>query len=88
MRQRVNTRFMQGVKTQEVFEILTSIFGMAEVCRHSADFEEAIYSAGFMRAIDNERMPSSLELIPSYRPKRDGEYHHVIVDGECYVMYF
>ena len=86
--QKVNTRFMDGHKTSEVFDILVEKFGMIEVVHSPVDFEEAIYSAGFIHAIESGLTPVSLEVIPSHLSKRNAEYHHVIIDNECYVMYF
>ena len=88
MRTEVETRFMRGYKTSEVFDLLADTFGMSAVCNNPTDFEQAIYSRGFMNAIDSGLVPVSLELIPSFKTKSSAEYHHIIVDGECYVMYF
>lgn len=84
----VSTRFMEGYKGSEMFDILAENFGMSEICSCGIDFEEAIFSRGFVNAVESGKMPILDSLTESYKMKRNEEYHHIIIDDECYVMYF
>jgi len=84
----INTRFMQGNKDNEgiVLDVLLNAYGKAAILS-DIDFDNAIYSNGFISAIENGLIPE-LNTIPSYLPKKDKEYHHIIINDECFIMYF
>ena len=86
------TRFMNGNidLDGDIFDILVENHGMKEVCFSSFDTENAIYSDGFILAIKEGKIPM-LELHPtdSHRYYNElEEYHHVIINDECYNVYF
>jgi hypothetical protein len=87
--QKINTRFMQGNKTEEVFDLLADYYGMAEVCNNEIDFCECIYSDGFIRAIEQD---SLIPVLGSHQlneeRKTEQEYHHFIYNENCYIIYF
>ena len=66
-----------------IFDLFVNEYGMWAVCNSGISFDEAIYSDGFISAIENGWMPK-LELKSS--TQRINEYHHVIINGECYSM--
>jgi hypothetical protein len=87
----VNTRFMQGNKDIDgvVADIMIEKYGFQEVIINSGiDFDNAIYSNGFISAIKEGLVPEpKLIEIPSL-VKGSVEFHHVIIGDECYAMYF
>jgi len=88
--EKINTRFMQGNKDIdcEIFDIMIDNYGHEKVLlENDINFEDAIYSNGFIHAIENGLIPT-LELISSIESKRPQEYHHIIINDECYIMYF
>ena len=86
---KVNTRFMQGNKTTEVFDILANEYGMGAVCSDSIDWCEAIFSDGFILAIENGMIPVlGSEEISGGARKNDEEFHHIVLNKECYKIYF
>ena len=87
--QRQNTRFMQGNIDVEgvIFDLLVDNYGMNEVCNSIISFDEAIYSDGFISAIENGKVPE-MEVVENCKKNMSKEYHHVIYNNECYVMYF
>ena len=89
---KANTRFMSGNIDLEndIFNILVAEYGMNEVCTSDFDTDNAIYSNNFIRAIDAGKIPT-LELYPTNSHTRYNalsEYHHVIINDECYNVYF
>ena len=84
------TRFMNGNidVDGEILDILTAEFGMAAVMECEIDFSDAIYSDGFIHAIENGLIPQIDTIAKSFESKKEGEYHHVIYNDECYVIYF
>lgn len=86
---KVTTRFMQGNKTEEVFDILADEYGMGAVCCDEIDWCEAIFSNGFILAMESGMMPilGSQEISIGGR-KNDVEFHHIIFNNECYKIYF
>jgi hypothetical protein len=87
-RQYIPTRFMRATKTSDVFEALVEEHGMGLVCAHGVDYESALFSEGFMHAIDSGRLPILGTERANSDMKMDQEYHHMIVNGECLVAYF
>ena len=85
----VNTIFMQGNKTDEVFDLLADEYGMGVVCSDEIDWCEAIFSDGFILAVKYGMMPilGSHEISTTNR-KNDIEFHHIIFNDECYKVYF
>lgn len=89
---KVETRFMSGNIDVDgvVFDILVNEYGMSEVCSSDFDLDNAIFSDGFIKAIERGMIPT-LKLHPtdSHRLFNDlKEYHHVIINNECYNVYF
>ena len=84
------TRFMNGNidVDGEIMDILTAEYGMAAVMECEIDFSDAIYSDGFIHAIENDLIPQIDTIAKSFENKKSGEYHHVIYNDECYVIYF
>ena len=73
-----------------IFDILVQEHGLNEVCCSEFDTDNAIYSDGFIHAIEEGKIPM-LKLHPtdSHRFHNDlEEYHHVIINDECYNVYF
>ena len=87
--QKINTRFMQGNKCSEVFDLLADHYGMSKVSHNKIDFEECIFSDGFIRAIENDAMIPVLDSQKlDCEKKTNQEYHHFIFENECYIIYF
>lgn len=89
---KVNTRFMQGNKDVDcvIFDILVEEYGQEAVLLSDFDTDNAIYSNGFIKAIEAGKIPT-LELYntDSYRFNNAlTEYHHVIINDNCYNVYF
>jgi len=86
------TRFMNGNIDVDgvIFDILVDNYGMSEVCSSNFDAENAIYSDGFIRAVESGKIPTlELHFTDSHRFFNDlEEYHHVIINDECYNVYF
>lgn len=86
------TRFMNGNIDVDgvIFDILVEEYGMSEVCFSDFDTDNAVYSDGFISAIKEGKVPT-LELFPtdSHRFYNElEEYHHVIINEQCYNVYF
>lgn len=71
-----------------IFDLLVDNFGMKEVCECGISFDDVIFSDGFINSINCGRLPVELKVYESFLPKKDNEYHHVIINNECFVMYF
>ena len=84
------TRFMNGNidLDGEVLDILVEKYGHGIVYSCGFDFSDALYSDGFVTAIEDDLTPIIDSITPSYIRKSEDEYHHVIFNNECYVMYF
>ena len=86
---RVNTRFMEGNKTDEVFDLLADHYGMREVCNGNIDWCEAIFSNGFILAIKNGMIPVLGSEKESVGPRYgENEFHHFIYEDICYKIDF
>lgn len=85
------TRFMVGNIDVDgvIIEIMEETHGKSAV-RESAFSDDTVYSDGFISAIRAGRVPMlELHETTSSRFHNDlDEYHHVIIDGECYNVYF
>jgi hypothetical protein len=83
------TRFMNGNIDidGEILDILIEEYGQKDVLFSDFDTDNAIYSDGFISAIEEGLIPE-LELFESHKAKYDKEYHHVIINDDCYVVYF
>lgn len=73
-----------------IFDILVEEHGMKEVCSSNFDTDNAIYSNGFISAIKDGKIPMlELHSTDSHRTFNElEEYHHVIINDECYNVYF
>ena len=86
------TRFMNGNidVDGEIFDILVNEYGMKKILESNFDTDNAVYSDGFIRAIEEGKVPT-LELHPtdSHRFYNElSEYHHVIINDDCFNVYF
>lgn len=71
-----------------ILDILIQEYDHKRVIFHEIDFSDAIYSNGFISAIERGAIPQIEGIHPSYQRKREGEYHHLIFNDECYCVYF
>jgi hypothetical protein len=86
------TRFMNGNIDidGEILNILINEHGQKAVYSSDFDTDNAIYSDGFISAIEEGKIPM-LELHSTDSQRRFNqleEYHHVIINDECYNVYF
>lgn len=88
---KVQTRFMNGNIDVEgyIFDLLSNEYGMGVVCSSEFKADEGIYSDGFIYAIERGLIPT-IELHPTTKYVFNGltEYHHVIINDECYNVFF
>jgi hypothetical protein len=86
------TRFMNGNIDVEgfVFDLLVNEYGLKAVLESNFDTDNAIYSNGFVLAIMSDKVPTlELQSTTSHRYSNElEEYHHVIINDECYNVYF
>jgi|JI6StandDraft_1071083.scaffolds.fasta_scaffold541844_1 hypothetical protein len=87
-RQSIATRFMRATRTADVFDALVDEHGMGVVCADEIAYDEALFSNGFLSAVDAGRLPILGSHRPSFESKMDQEYHHMIVGDECFAVYF
>jgi len=87
--QKKYTRFMEGNKDVdgEIIDLLYNYYGKT-FFECDIDFDNAIYSNGFIHAIENNLIPEIDSMIPSFESKINKEYHHLIINNECYILYF
>ena len=90
---RVETRFMRANKDEEtlLFDSLVEENGMSEVCNNDFSYEDALFSVGFVDAFEDGSLPIlGSEVNVEAWDKRHGgrEYHHAILNDECYVIFF
>lgn len=73
-----------------IFDILVDNYGMKTVVFSDFDTDNAIYSDGFIQAINAGKIPTlELKDTDSHRFYSElEEYHHVIINDECYNVYF
>lgn len=85
----IQSQFMSGNIDidGEILNILIDAHGQKNVYLSDFDTDNAIYSDGFISAINSGLVPE-LELSKSFESKRNQEYHHVIINDECYFVYF
>ena len=83
---------MQGNEDLEgvVFDILIEEHGQKAVLNSDFDTDNAVYSDGFIAAISDGKIPMlELHKTDSHRFHNElKEYHHVIINDECYNVYF
>lgn len=84
----INTQFMRANKTDEVFDMLVDEHGMGIMCNHEIDYNEALFSNGFIYACENGMTPILGSHQDTFENKGDEEYHHMIFDGVCYNVFF
>jgi hypothetical protein len=73
-----------------IFDILVENYGQQKVLLSDFDTDKAIYSNGFISAVERGLIPT-LDLFDtdSYRAYNElEEYHHVIIGDRCYNVYF
>jgi len=90
---KVKTRFMEGNIDVDgsVFDVICDKIGIEKAMNIDFDFDNAIYSNGFISAINSGLVPDFSTIKKSNsnsNNQNDTEYHHVIVDDNCYVVYF
>jgi len=79
---KIQTRFMEGNICDEMYYISDNL---------NFDFDNAIYSNGFIAAVKNGLVPDFDTLIISNKSsnnKSNQEYHHVIIGDICYIVFF
>lgn len=84
----ITTRFMRANKTDEVFDMMVEEFGMPEMCNAKIDFNEALFSNGFIYACENGMMPILGSEKETFENTGDQEYHHLIFNEVCYSVFF
>ena len=89
---KINTQFMSGNIDLDgcIFDILVENYGQQKVLLSDFDTDKAIYSDGFISAIEKGLIPT-LDLFDtdSHRFYNElKEYHHVIIGDRCYNVYF
>lgn len=89
---KVQTRFMNGNIDIDnvIYDLLIDEYGHGAVYSSDFDTDNAIYSDGFIRAIENGKVPM-LKLSPldsKWFYNENEEYHHVIINNECYNVHF
>lgn len=72
-----------------VNDILIETHGVKAFVESGIDFDNAIYSDGFLDAIEDGLVPT-LELHKNTHKAGyiQDEYHHICINGDCYKMYF
>ena len=89
---KIKTRFMQGNidLDGDVFNAIVNNLGMKKAMEIDFDFDNAIYSNGFVSAIKEGLIPdfSTLRTSCSFTNNKGNEYHHVIVEDDCFVVDF
>jgi hypothetical protein len=69
-------------------ELLTNEYGYDAVMNFEIDFCDALYSSGFIFAINEGGIPRIEKIQLSGAALRGGEYHHLYYNDTCYVVYF
>ena len=78
---------MNAHRTAAVFAAMEGHYGMGAMCSDSFDYEEAAFSAGFIHAVKQGRLPI-LGSEVEFHDGRAQEYHHAILGDTCYTIYF
>ena len=88
--QKIKTRFMSGNIDVEgvISDILCNEYGCGVVYGLGFSFDDAIYSDGFISAIESGLIPNINKIELSFKARKSGEYHHIIINDECYNVYF
>ena len=87
---KINTRFMVGNIDVEgvISDIISNEYGCGVVYSSGFSFDDAIYSDGFISAIEKGLIPNIEMIEPSHTVRKSQEYHHMIIDDVCYNVYF
>lgn len=72
-----------------VYGVIENNYSFKEIMESGIDFDNAIYSNGFISAITDGLVPV-LELKPTIYSAGalQDEYHHICINDECFKMYF
>jgi hypothetical protein len=85
----VNTRFMNANKSDDVIDILEDHYGSSELYNGEIDFCEALFSNGFILAMENGLIPVlGTHELAHKRINGGQEYHHFIFEDKCYHIFF
>jgi hypothetical protein len=73
-----------------ILDVLTDEHGHGAVYSSEFDTDNAIYSDGFILAIEEGKIPMlELHATDCHRFHNElEEYHHVIINDECHSVYF
>jgi hypothetical protein len=83
--------FMVGNKDIDglVYDVVSNVYSQREIIQSDIDFENAIYSDGYIKAIKDGLTPIlKLHTTIDNNGYVQKEYHHIIIGDECYKMYF
>jgi Ran GTPase-activating protein (RanGAP) involved in mRNA processing and transport len=89
---KINTRFMSGNKIKNFtlweFTDMTQI----EMMEFPYDLESAIISDNFLKALQENKIPDFTTIKESNTFHNansiNQEYHHIIINDICYIVYF
>jgi len=77
----------------DIQDLVKSTYGKENFYDTLWESDDIVYSENFIAAIERDQIPS-LKLYPNHEARiacPEGfspEYHHVIINGECYICYF
>lgn len=72
----------------DIVDILAENYSYGEIFSCEIDFNEAIFSSGFVHALELGLVPDLNKIEETGLRVRHGEYHHVIYEDKCYNVYF
>lgn len=85
-----NGDHLRGYRIYNIIDILEQHeYSMGEICHSPIDFEECIYSGGFVSALEKGLKPCINRVHENTDRKfSDKEWHHFETDGKLMCMYF
>jgi hypothetical protein len=89
--QEVKISFMNGNKDLDglVYDTLCENYSQKDLLKCNINFDDAIYSNGFIDAIINGLVPNlELHSTVSNAGYLQDEYHHIFIGEKCFKMYF